>query len=107
MTPKSIKKLRSKAKLNYNFPVVILSRSNKNVSAQVLDNLTKNTLATFTSYKITKQSKTQKSETVGVEVGKYLLSKKINKVVIDRNGLLYHGRIKALVNSIRTQGIEI
>jgi large subunit ribosomal protein L18 len=107
MTPKSVKKLRSKRKLNYQYPVLIVSRSNKNILAQVFESTTNKTLATFTSNKISGKTKTEKSAEVGNEVSKFLKSKKIEKVTFDRNGYIYHGRVKSLVDAVRAGGVEI
>jgi large subunit ribosomal protein L18 len=43
---------------------------------------------------------------IATEIGKMLKSKKIKQVAFDRNGLLYHGKVKAFADACREQGIE-
>lgn len=102
-----VKQARSKKKVNYEYPVLVVSRSNKHISIQLLEPVTKKTLATVSSASITKVNKTDKSKKVGEDMAKILQKKKITKAVFDRNGYLYHGRIKALADAIRESGIEI
>jgi large subunit ribosomal protein L18 len=102
-----IKKQRSKAKINFNFPVVVVTRSNKNIMAQVLSDTTKQVIFTFNSNKITGQTKSAKSIEVGKKVAEYLKNNNLNKVIFNRNGYIYHGRVKAIAESIREQGIII
>lgn len=82
--------------------------SNQHVSAQVIDDTTHNTLVYVTTVgsKSAKGNLTSKAEFVGSEIAKKCKSKKINKVVFDRNGRLYHGRIKALAEKAREGGLE-
>jgi len=107
MSSQTIKKLRSKRKLNYDFPVLLVSRSNNNISAQVLAPVTKKTITTVSSVSEDKLSKSDKSKFVGKKIAQILQSKKISKVIFDRNGYLYHGRIEKLVAEVRLNNIEI
>lgn len=102
-----VKKRRTKKKLNYDYPVVVVARSNKNVVAQVLEAKTKKTLFTSTSQGMKKVSKIDKSIKVGEEIAKYLTTNKIKKVVFDRNGLLFHGRVKQVADTIKENKILI
>ena len=52
-------------------------------------------------------SKIEKSEIVGKDIADKLISSKIKKIIFDRNGYRYHGRVKALADSIRELGITI
>lgn len=107
MSTHTTKQRRAKAKLNYSFPVVVVARSNKNISAQVLEASTKKTLFTANSYKLSGMTKTEKSAKVGAEVAKFLTSKKIDRVVFDRNGYVYHGRVKQVAESLKENNITI
>lgn len=107
MTTINSKKIRTKNKVNYNYPVVVVSRSNKNITAQVLEPITKQTLFTADSSKLKGITKTEKSAKVGEAVAKFLLSKKIDKAVFDRNGYLYHGRVKQVAETIKENKITI
>ncbi|MCA9329504.1 50S ribosomal protein L18 [Candidatus Saccharibacteria bacterium] len=81
--------------------------SNRHISAQLIDDDKKHTIA----YVTTNGSKiggtmTEKAEAIGEQIAKKAKSVKITKVVFDRNGKLYHGRIKALADSARKNGLE-
>ena len=107
MSQINFKKNRTKNKLNYTFPVVVVSRSNKNICAQVLEPITKKTLFSCDSSKVTGISKIEQSKKVGENIAKFLNSRNFNKVVFDRNGYVYHGRVKQVAESIKEQNILI
>ena len=74
---------------------------------QLLEPVTKRVIVGFVSNNLNNKTKTEKA----VEVAK-LLAEKIkqlnySKVLFDRNGFLYHGRVKAVADTIRAAGIEI
>lgn len=82
--------------------------SNSNVSAQIIDDSKHNTLisATTVGTKSAKDNLTKKAEYIGEQIAKKAKSKKIKSVVFDRNGRLFHGRIKALAEKAREGGLE-
>jgi len=82
--------------------------SHRNVSAQIIDDTKHATLVYITTVgaKGTGENLTAKAEWVGGEVAKKAKSVKISKVVFDRNGKLFHGRVKALADSARQAGLE-
>ena len=107
MPSRLIRRLRTKKKLNYNYPVVVVYKSNKNTTVQLLEPVTKRVIVGFVSNNLNNKTKTEKA----VEVAK-LLAEKIkqlnySKVLFNRNGFLYHGRVKAIADTIRAAGIEI
>jgi large subunit ribosomal protein L18 len=107
MPSRLIRRLRTKKKLNYNYPVVVVYKSNRNTTVQLLEPITKRVIVGFVSNNLNNKTKTEKA----VEVAK-LLAEKIkqlnySKVLFDRNGFLYHGRVKAVADTIRAAGIEI
>jgi len=107
MPSRLISRLRTKKKLNYNYPVVVVYKSNRNTTVQLLEPVTKRVIVGFVSNNLNNKTKTEKA----VEVAK-LLAEKIkqlnySKVLFDRNGFLYHGRVKAVADTIRAAGIEI
>lgn len=106
MTLRLIKKNRSKAKLNSYLPIITVNRSNKNISAQIVDPESGKSLFGMNSSKL-KNSKQEKSSQVGASIAAKLKELKIDRVQFNRNGYLYHGRIKAVADSIRTAGINI
>jgi len=107
-TKKTILKNRSKIRNNFdNLPVVSVSRSNQNLVAQLFDFINNKVVFTATTYNIKKGTKTEKSEKLGSEMAAYLQKNKINKVIFNRNGRIYHGRVKAFAESLRNNKIEI
>ncbi len=82
--------------------------SNTHVSAQIIDDTKHATLvavSTVGNKKLT-GTMTDKAVWVGAEVAKKATAKKIVKVSFDRNGRKYHGRIKALADAARQNGLE-
>ena len=81
--------------------------SNLHVSAQVINDQTSTTLvAVSTVGSKATGTMTEKAVWVGAEVAKRAKAAKVNKVVFDRAGKLYHGRIKALADAARENGLE-
>lgn len=82
--------------------------SNLHVSAQVIDDSKHETLAHSTSanQKAATGSLQAKAEWVGADIAKKAKSAKVSKVVFDRGGKKYHGRIKALADAARAAGLE-
>ncbi|MDQ3094063.1 MAG: 50S ribosomal protein L18 [bacterium] len=89
-------------------PRLSVNVSNMHVSAQIIDDSNNTTLAAVTSAsnKAVKGSLTEKAEWVGSEVAKKAKAAKIKAVVFDRGSRLYHGRIKALADAARKEGLE-
>lgn len=84
----------------------IVSRSSKHIGAQIVD-ANGNVVVAATDLKITSGTKTEKATQVGTALAKLALDKKITQCVFDRNGFLYHGRVKALCAAIREWGVTI
>jgi large subunit ribosomal protein L18 len=89
-------------------PRLSVKISNTNVSAQIIDDTKGVTLASATSVgkKLTDQNLTAKAAVVGTEIAKNAKKVKIGKVVFDRNGRLYAGRLSALAEAARKEGLE-
>ncbi|MBC6712848.1 50S ribosomal protein L18 [Treponema sp. Marseille-Q3903] len=90
-------------------PRMTITRSNKNISVQVIDDDEGKTLASIST--IEKDFAALKPDTegaakLGEAFGSRLKDKKIAKVVFDRNGYLYHGVVKAFADGARKAGIE-
>lgn len=88
-------------------PRLTVTISNTHVSAQIVDDTKSTTLVAATSSggKLS-GTMTEKAIAVGTDIGKKAKTAKIKKVVFDRNGKLYHGRIKALADAARAEGLE-
>ena len=88
-------------------PRLTVFRSNKQIYAQVIDDLTGKTLASASSLKITdKAPKKEIAAKVGELVAKAAQEAGVTTVVFDRNGFLYHGRIKELADAARNGGLK-
>ena len=87
-----------------------VSRSIKNISAQIIDDKANKTIVSASSteknFKKDKKNKTNLSVVLGEVLAKRASEKKINKVYFDRGGYKYHGRIKALAESLRKNGLN-
>jgi large subunit ribosomal protein L18 len=90
-------------------PRLVVHRSNKGISAQLIDDMEGTTLAAASWVQLKKSFKGTKTEQAS-EVGKLLAQKaktaKIEQVVFDRAGYLYHGRVKALAEGAREGGLK-
>lgn len=104
----NIRKKRSKALWNNQTRhILLISRSNKNIQAQVINPTTKKTLYTANTNAIKSGTKIEKAQDLSKSVSAFLEKNKINSLVFDRNGYLYHGRIKEFVDGIRSNNIKI
>jgi large subunit ribosomal protein L18 len=91
-------------------PRLSVFRSNKEIYAQLIDDNNANTLvaASSTEKDIASQqvNKTEKAAMVGKLLAKKAQDKGIDNVVFDRNGYLYHGRVKQLADAAREGGLK-
>ncbi len=88
-------------------PRLTVFRSNKQIYAQVIDDLTGKTLAAASSLKITdKAPKKEIAAKVGELIAKSAQEAGVTAVVFDRNGFLYHGRVKELADAARKGGLK-
>ena len=100
------KRVRSKLSGTSSTPRLVVFRSNKHIEVQVIDDTKGVTLVAVNSKKIDKANNIEVAKKVGTEVAKACLAKKINKVVFDRGGYIYHGKIEALANAAREAGLK-
>jgi large subunit ribosomal protein L18 len=101
-----ILRTRSKIKKFEDRPRLVVFRSNKNIQSQIIDSKG-NVLATALSKEIKSgKTKTEKADLTGELLAKRALEKKIKKVVFDRAGYKFHGRIKALAEAARKGGLD-
>jgi len=90
-------------------PRLSVYRSAKHIYAQIIDDDNQSTLAAAATVEKdfeTEGRKTDKAKTVGRLIGNRAKEKGISKVVFDRNGYLYHGRVKALSEGAREVGLN-
>ena len=100
------KKIRVKIKGTSIRPRLSIFRSNKFIYAQVIDDMLGKTLAQANDIKITKGTKTERAKEVGRMIGQVCFKAKIDKVVFDRNGFKYTGRIKLIADEARATGLK-
>lgn len=88
-------------------PRLTLTISNKHVSAQLIDDTKSATIVSSSSVgKKATGTLTEKAVKVGGDIAKAAKAKKIEAVVLDRNGKKYHGRVKAFADSAREGGLK-
>jgi len=91
-------------------PKLLVKRSNLNLHAQIIARDGKGTIlaaGSTASLKDFKGTKTEASKTLGVKLADLIIKNKIGAVVLDRAQYKFHGRVKALVESLREKGIKI
>ena len=110
-TKKRTKRNRLKLKkVNVGRFRITVSKSLKNISAQIIDDKINRTIVSASStekdLKKVKKNKTALSAVIGEILAKRAAEKKINKVYFDRGGYKYHGRVKVLADSLRKNGLS-
>lgn len=86
-------------------PRLSVYRSNKAIYAQIIDDSKGVTILAASSQGQTKGTKSEQAALVGKEIGEKAKANGIEKVVFDRNGYLYHGRVKSLAEGAREGGL--
>lgn len=117
--PRAVARIKRKARIRKKItgtsdqPRMSVFRSARHVYAQIIDDTTGVTLVTASSVEkgFKEQEKFENKKAAATYVGKLIaeraLEKGIKKVVFDRNGFLYHGRVKALSDGARKAGLKL
>jgi large subunit ribosomal protein L18 len=104
------KRIRKELSGNSERPRLNVFRSNANITAQIIDDEKGVTLVSASTLekelKITNGGNIEAAKLIGAEIAKRAKKAKITKVVFDRGGYLYHGRVKALAEAARENGLE-
>ncbi|MEG0777873.1 MAG: 50S ribosomal protein L18 [Oscillospiraceae bacterium] len=103
------KRVRAKISGTPATPRLDVFRSNSNIYAQIIDDVTGTTLAAASSIEKGFEgsgSNSEAAEKVGKLVGERAIAKGIKDVAFDRGGYLYHGRVKALADGARSAGLN-
>ena len=87
-------------------PRMTVFRSNKQIYVQLIDDLAGKTLVAASSRGVEGGNKKEQAAQVGAEIAKKAQEAGITTVVFDRNGYLYHGRIKELADAARNGGLK-
>ena len=104
------RRIRKKISGSGERPRVSVFRSAKHIYAQAIDDSKGSTVATVSTLsegvKGVEGTKTDEAKAVGAALAKVLKEKGIEQVIFDRNGYLYHGRVKALAEGAREAGLK-
>ncbi len=98
-------KIRSRISGTAEMPRLSVSKSNKYISAQLIDDVAAVTLASAHSREVKGKTMTEKAALVGESIAAKAKAKKVTKVVFDRGGFIYTGNIKALADGARKGGL--
>ena len=105
------RRIRKKISGSGDRPRVSVFRSSKHIYAQAIDDSTSSTVATVSTLsegvkESLEGNKTEEAKAVGAALAKVLKEKGIEQIIFDRNGYLYHGRVKALAEGAREAGLK-
>jgi len=103
------KRVRKNISGTAEMPRLNVFRSNNGIYAQVIDDVAGTTLVSSSSrsLKLSNGGNVEAAKLVGKDIAEKCKKAKINKVVFDRGGYLYHGRVSALADAAREAGLEI
>lgn len=101
-------RIRSRVSGTATKPRLVVFRSLKNISAQLIDDVASKTLFSSSTLKDKKKSATiATAKEVGLELAKIAQEKKIKSCVFDRNGYKFHGKVKAVAEGAREGGLKL
>lgn len=102
------RKLRIRAKIHGTAerPRLAIFKSHKYIYAQIIDDDKSHTLAAFTSKDAKGKTPVERAKEVGVEIAKKAKLAKIDKVVFDRGGYIYTGKVKMVADAAREGGLQ-
>ena len=105
-------RVRQKVRGTEERPRLCVFRSAKHIYAQIIEDTTGKTLLSVSTISkdvagdVKYPGNIEAAKAVGTAIAKKALDKKIKQVVFDRNGFLYHGRVKALADAAREAGLS-
>ena len=99
-------RVRNKISGTASRPRLSVFRSNKQIYAQLIDDDAAKTLVSASSLKFEAMPKCEQAAKVGEDIAKKAIEAGITTVVFDRNGYLYHGRVKELADGARKGGLK-
>jgi large subunit ribosomal protein L18 len=100
------KKVRKTVNGTSDRPRLSVFKSAQHIYAQIIDDGSGKTLVAESDLKVTTGTKKDRATTVGENIAKKAVKEKITKVVFDRGGFKYHGRIAALAEGARKGGLQ-
>lgn len=99
-------RIRSRVSGSAQMPRLIVFRSLRYTSVQLIDDTTGKTLVAAHDMKMTKGTKLERAAEVGKMIGEKAIKAGITSCVFDRNGYKYHGRVKAVADGAREAGLK-
>ena len=99
-------RIRAKVQGTAECPRLCVFRSNKHIYAQLINDRNGKILASTSDLKAAKGKKMERASEIGKAIAELAKKQKIEKVVFDRGGNRYHGRVKALAESARQAGLK-
>src|SRR6201996_3135047 len=99
-------RLRKKVVGSADRPRLVVNRSSRHLFAQVVDDGTGTTLASASTYKLTDGDKTAQAKQAGTQLAEAAKAAGVSKVVFDRGGNTYTGRVAAFADAAREAGLE-
>jgi len=104
---------KSTSMFHEKYPRLVVYRSNRHFEGQIINDFESKTIISASSKDsslkkaiASSKSKTEVSIVIGKAIGKKAIDNKIKKVVFDRNGYPFHGRVKAFADAAREEGLE-
>ena len=104
---------KSTSMFHEKYPRLVVYRSNRHFEGQIINDFESKPLVSASSKDsslkkaiASSKSKTEVSIVIGKAIGKKAIDSKIKKVVFDRNGYPFHGRVKAFADAAREEGLE-
>ena len=99
-------RIRFKVKGTAERPRLAIFRSNRFIHAQIINDDKGQTLAAFNSRQAKGKTPVERAKEVGVEIAKLAKAAKITKVVFDRGGYIYTGKVKMIADAAREGGLK-
>lgn len=99
-------RIRAKVSGTTERPRLSIFKSNTRIVAQIIDDEKRVTVASVSDVTAKGKTKTERAHAAGVEIAKFALAKKVSKVVFDRGGFMYTGRVKAFADGAREGGLS-
>ncbi len=88
-------------------PTIIIYKSLRYLHAQIVNPKNGKVLAQFSDKKMSEKTKTLRAEKLGIKLAEILKKQNIKNLTFSRNSNKYRGRIKALIESLRSEGVKI
>jgi len=99
-------RIRAKISGTTERPRLSVFKSNTRIVAQIIDDSKGVTVASISDTTVKGKTKTERAHAAGMEIAKLAVAKKVSKVVFDRGGFMYTGRVKAFADGAREGGLS-